>query len=234
MTRKYNTKHKILLIIAITVILCVQFAQTAPKSKKQTQSTQQESVKQIPACDDAKSCLELELKQRERETIIYLKVVQEIAYNVWAGFLEGFYDRDPHLKRQKCMGDTQLTLMQATMEIAESFTKDTLFFSAAKLIRNLLHIIAGVRSQCKVDSFLQDIMGFCEDHCEGKKIIQRLSQNFNKLSRVYKDIMKLLYDSDPESLIEELKIAAEIGGKLGELLRMAVGFSDVDVDMLDL
>ena len=59
-------------------------------------------------------------------------------------------------------------------------------------------------------------------------MIQRLSLNFNKISKVYKDIIRLLYDSEPENILAELKIAAEVGGKFGELMRMTIGFKESD------
>lgn len=48
---------------------------------------------------------------KERETMTYLKITQEMGFNFWSGFLEGFYARDAYLKRNKCMGDTTLQLL---------------------------------------------------------------------------------------------------------------------------
>lgn len=37
--------------------------------------------------------------------------------------------------------------------------------------------------------------------------------------------MGLIYDSDPENIIEEFKLMVEVGGKIGEFTRMSIGFS---------
>ncbi|CDW79565.1 UNKNOWN [Stylonychia lemnae] len=164
----------------------------------------------------------------DKDTVTYLKVIQEEAFNVWTGFLEGFYDRDPHLKRAKCMGDTQLYLMEQILLRSESFQRETFFFAVAGVISDVIKMIINVRSNCKVDMFLQDLIGYCEDHCEGHQVIQRLSKNFNKLSKIYQEIMKLMHDSNPENIIEQFKICVQVGGKIGELFRLAIGFSMSD------
>ena len=43
--------------------------------------------------------------KKRMETRIYLRVVQEMAFNVWSGFLDGYYQRDGFLKRNRCMND---------------------------------------------------------------------------------------------------------------------------------
>ena len=84
-------------------------------------------------------------------------------FNVWTGFLEGFYDRPPYLRREKCMGDSQLTLVLSTMNILESYEKENMFIALASSIGNSLEMAKDLRSHCKIESFLEDISSFCED-----------------------------------------------------------------------
>ena len=118
-----------------------------------------------------------------------------------------------------------MSLLQQTMKIMESFTKEDFFFSLVKVMTNSLHLIVNLRSQCRVDVFLQDVMEFCEDHCDSRKIISRLTANFNTLSKVSSEIINLLYESDPENVMEDFKVINKVGGKIGEFTRIALGFS---------
>lgn len=59
----------------------------------------------------------------------------------------------------------------------------------AKVVRNMAYLINDIRENCGVNSFLSNLMEFCEENCEGKKIMGRLTVNFTMLSKIYGEIM---------------------------------------------
>lgn len=146
-------------------------------------------------------------------------------FNVWEGFLEGFYSQESHLKRDKCFGDNALNYLKSTLLLAESTTKQSFFFNMAKVIRNMAYLIQDVKENCKINKLLEDLMDFCEDHCDSKKLMTRLTMNFNTLSKIYAEILALMYDTDPETMRDQYGIVQEIGGKIGEFMRVVMGFS---------
>lgn len=49
-------------------------------------------------------------------------------------------------------------------------------------------------------------MDFCEDYCDSKKVISRLTANFNNLSKIFQDIINLMYEEDPLNAEEEFAL----------------------------
>jgi hypothetical protein len=118
-----------------------------------------------------------------------------------------------------------MNYLKSTMLLTESTTKQSFFFNLAKVIRNLVYLAVDIRDNCGVNQFLEDIMEFCEDHCDGKKIMSRLTMNFSTLSKVYQEMMNIIYDTDPIAMIDEYALMQELGNKGGEFIRIALGYS---------
>ena len=93
--------------------------------------------------------------------------------------------------------------LRSTLILAESTTKQTFFFNLAKVIRNLVYLVVDIRDNCRVNQFIEDMIEFCEDHCDGKKLMSRLTMNFTTLSKIYQEMMNIIYDTDPEAMIDE-------------------------------
>ena len=68
-------------------------------------------------------------------------------------------------------------------------------------------------------------MEFCEDHCDSKKLMTRLTMNFTTLSKIYAEIISLIYDTDPDTMMDQYGVVQEVGSKIGEFMRIAMGFS---------
>lgn len=95
----------------------------------------------------------------------------------------------------------------------------------AKVIRNMAYLATDIKENCKVNQLLEDLMEFCEDHCDSKKMMTRLMMNFNTLSKIYAEIIGLLYDTDTDTMIDQYKVMQEMGNKIGEFVRIAMGFT---------
>ena len=63
-------------------------------------------------------------------------------------------------------------------------------------------LVVDVKDNCKVTEFFDELLDYCEDNCEGKKIMNRLMAQFTNLSKIYSEIMKLIYESKPNTMTE--------------------------------
>jgi len=155
----------------------------------------------------------------------YLKILNELSFNVWNGFLEGFYSQDVHMKRLDCFGENAMNHLKSTLLLTESTTKQSFFFNLAKVVRNLVYLGVDIRDNCQVNSFLENVIEFCEEHCDGKKMMTRLTMNFSTLSKIYQEILNILYDTDPLSMSDEYALMQDLGNKVGEFARVASGYT---------
>jgi hypothetical protein len=90
----------------------------------------------------------LQPKTRIGET--YLKIVNELSYNIWQGFLEGFYSEESHLRREKCFGEKTFENLKSALILTETTNKHSFFMNLAKVIRNMVDLALDVRENCKV------------------------------------------------------------------------------------
>ncbi len=61
----------------------------------------------------------------------YLKILNEVNFNVWTGFLTGFYEEPPSILRHDCFGTNAYHYVKSTFTLAESTSKDTFFTNMA-------------------------------------------------------------------------------------------------------
>lgn len=100
------------------------------------------------------------------------------------------------------------------------------FLNLAQVVRDLVLLVVDVRDNCRVVEFIEDLNEYCEDNCEGKKIMNRLMAQFSNLSKIYSEIMKLTFETKPETMMHQFLIIQDIGTKAGEFFRLAIGFSN--------
>ena len=67
-------------------------------------------------------------------------------------------------------------------------------------------LVVDVKENCKVIDFIDELNEFCEDNCEGKQIMNRLMAQFTNLSKIYSEIMRLTYDTKPDSMVAQFVI----------------------------
>jgi hypothetical protein len=154
----------------------------------------------------------------------YLRILSELTYNIWGGFLEGFYSGEQHLVRSDCLGEDSQRYLRHTLLLVESTNKRSFFFNLAKVIRNIVYLVRDMRQHCHINVLIDDMVDFCEDHCEGKKIMTRLTVNFSTLSKIYSEMISIIYDTDPDTMPDEYKLLNDLGNKGGEFTRIAIGF----------
>ena len=94
------------------------------------------------------------------------------------------------------------------MTQADTLTKETFILTGVSIIRNFLNVIVDVRNTCQIMELIDDMSVFCEENCESKKLISRLTKNFTQLSKLSQEIINMIYDDrkddDTVSIIEEV------------------------------
>ena len=86
-------------------------------------------------------------------------------------------------------------------------------------------LVVDVKENCKVNEFATDLAEFCEDNCDGKKVMNRLMAQFANLSKIYSEIMKLMFETKPDNMLQQFLIFQDIGVKMGEFGRAVLGFN---------
>jgi len=46
------------------------------------------------------------------------------------------------------------------------------------------------------------------------------------LSKIYNEMMGIIYDTDPESMMDEYVLMSELGQKIGSFIRIATGYTE--------
>ena len=46
-------------------------------------------------------------------------------------------------------------------------------------------LVVDVKENCKVTDFFDELFDYCEENCEGKKIMNRLMAQFTNLSKIF-------------------------------------------------
>ncbi len=92
------------------------------------------------------------------------------------------------------------------------------------MVQNLVKFTLDTRKNCQLSEFLEDIFTFCQENCEGRRLMTRVTAHFSKLSSIYNEIITILYETDPDAMIEEYRLASELGEKAGEFMRIMLGF----------
>jgi len=153
----------------------------------------------------------------------YIRIFNLLSFNAMSGFMEGFYDSEAEVE-DGCLGETTFQKMRSSFELMTELRKDNFFMHLAKVLRNSVQVLDEMRDKCMVSKFFWDISKFCESHCEGKKIMTRVMASFSVLSQIYNEIYAILYERDPETMVDEYAMMQELGSKAGEFLRILTGF----------
>lgn len=56
--------------------------------------------------------------------------------------------------------------------------------------------------------------------------MSRVTLNFSMLSKIYNEMMGIIYDTDPESMMDEYVLMSELGQKIGSFIRIATGYTE--------
>ncbi len=55
-------------------------------------------------------------------------------------------------------------------------------------------------------------------------LMGRLTSKLGQLTKIYQDIMDLVFENSPENVLEEFKLFHIIGNKVGTFFRIAINF----------
>ncbi|CDW89389.1 UNKNOWN [Stylonychia lemnae] len=156
----------------------------------------------------------------------FIKVFNELAFHVWDGFQNGFYQMNDH-KRGKCFGPAGVEHLNNLLSVFGTSGKTEFYSNLSRFVRHFVYFLKDVSRNCQFQRIKNDLEEFCveRERCSSRDIMTNLLVGFPRISKLVDEILN---SSSGLGLftfyVDEFAIASSVGNKVGEIIRVVFDF----------